>query len=698
MRTEHLLLEIGCEDLPAWSGDHFISRFMPLFIDGLKQHKLDVREIMFFFTPRRFVLLAKDIPVHTPEEEKEVIGPRYESAFDSSGMPTPAAIGFAKAQGVPLSALKVKQTNKKKFVYVSKRIPSVSSIRIFSEIVPSILRKIDIPRGMRWDQSNEIFYRPVRWILAVFGDSIVPVEFGGVKSSRYTFGHRLLSPGRIRIQNWKNYFDMIEKAFVIPDGKVRQAYIVELAKKQLRKNETFDRSVAEGLSNLVEYPCVIRCRFPELKYSLPDDVLRVLVEKAKGIPIFSEGHIQREFFVVSDGNSGNSIITNYENLLKTRILDAQFFYDSDLSRPFCEFRKKLEKIVFHQRWGSISDRIDRLGKIAAIFSDVFGLTDEEKNILTRAAELSKYDMASEMVKEFPDLQGTMGAMYASFSGEPREVCRAIAEHALPRFSGDSLPESTSGILLGIIDRIDYLCCFISAGVDVSGSEDPYGLRRISTGLFHLIYKSGYEFDYKDVVEKILVVYEFSPSEQELAENKIKDFLMQRFESCLETEGFPKGLRASILKVEQMNFLRVRSKLDALRNFIRETSDASTVLIPVSRVVNILKQAKERNINISGFRKQLLREDGEIELATVAETYLSRLEGLLEKKDFREFLRVLGELKLPIDRFFDRVLVMCPEEDLRNNRLALLKKFNDVFLKFADFSFIREEDIKNAGEN
>ncbi|HPP66417.1 MAG TPA: glycine--tRNA ligase subunit beta, partial [bacterium] len=558
--------------------------------------------------------------------------------------------------------------------------------------------KTDIPRGMRWNQSNEIFYRPVRWILALFGNNVVPVEFGGIKASHYTFGHRFLYPKKISVRNWKDYFDRIEKAFVIPDEQIRQTFIIKLINKSLKENEIFNKTVAENLANLVEYPCVIRCHFPDLQYNLPQDVLKIIIEKARCIPIFCQGRIQPEFFVVSDGNSGADISKNYENLLRTRILDAQFFYDSDLSLPFYQFKEKLEKIIFHPRWGSIADRVDRLVKIASIVSDIFNLTDEEKNIFIRAAELSKYDIASEMVKEFPDLQGTMGAIYADISGESRQVCTAIAQHILPRFYNDSMPEDKCAILLGIIDRIDYLCCFVSIDTDVSGSQDPYGLRRISTTLFQLIYKSAIDYDYAKIIDKIFVVYGFSPSELEMAKNKIKNFLLQRFEAHLEAKSVPKGLRTAVLTIEKMRFLRARYKLDAFKDFIRETSNVDTILIPVTRVANILKQAKEKNIHIDAFKKELLQQDEEIKLASIAEIYLARLNELLGKNNFKEFLCLLAELKQPIDAFFDKILVMCPEEDLRNNRLALLKMFNDVFLRFADFSFIREEDIKNAMEN
>lgn len=698
MKTKNLLIEIGCEDIPSWAGEHFISRFKPYFLNELNKYKIEAREIMFFFTPRRLVLLFKDLPVKVPPEKKEIIGPRYDIAFDEKHQPTQAAIGFAKAQNISVSSLKIREINGKKVVYAVKTIPGISTESIISNIIPSILRKIDIPRGMKWNEYKDVFYRPVRWILTLFGDSVVRLEFAGIKSSRYTYGHRLLSPRKIKISNWKEYFDKIQKASVILGEDLRENFIFGLVEKSIKKGEYIEKAVLKKLVNLVEYPCLIRCNLPSVGYNIPEEVIKVLIEKAKGIPIFCNGHLTKEFFVVTDGNSSENIRKNYENLLKTRIFDAQFFLSSDMSVSFEEFKKRLDNIVFHQKWGSVSQRVERLKALSDNVSDLLGFEKSKKDILIRAAQLCKYDLASEMVREFPELHGTMGAIYARYAGESEDVCNVISQYKYPVYPGDILPDIECAILLGILDRLDFICGFIAAGVDVSSSEDPYGLRRTASGLFSLVNKIGYELEYDKLVKMVLHYYKIDKDEIDRINTSINEFLMQRFESFLESEGFPKGLRTSILVIDNMNLVRIYKKLDTLRTFIKDTRDAEIIIIPVSRVANILKQAKEKNITIPQFNEGLLKEEVEKNLASLYKIFSKKFEEKLVNKDYSGALMVLSELKKPIDDFFDNVLVMCPEENLRGNRLALLKQFNDIFLQFADFSYIREEDIKNVTRN
>lgn len=698
METGRVLIEIGCEDLPSWSGEHFSRRFIPLLSEELKSRSLNPEEIMLFFTPRRIVIFIKNIPVEIPPQQKEITGPRYENAFDEKGNPSPAAKGFAKAHNVSVSSLKIKEANGKKVVYIIKKIPGIPSIKVISEIIPSLLRKLDIPRGMKWNDSGEVFYRPVRWILALFDSRCIPFTFGGIKSSKYTFGHRVLHPEKLKIKNWKDYFDRIQKGYVIVDQQVRSRFILDTIKTLLKSDETIDGTDIEEIANLVEYPRVIRCNFPDINYTVPEMVLQVLIKKAKGIPIVKDGKLQKEFFVISDGNTSEMIRKNYENLLKTRILDAQFFFDSDISVSLNEFKRKLDGIVFHQKWGSVAKRVERLRNVSDEISSILSLDEKNRETLLKAIELFKLDLASEMVREFPELHGIMGAIYAKNAGESDELCQVIAQYSYPRYSGDRLPESICGMVLGIIDRIDYICAFISAGADVSGSEDPYGLRRITAGIFPLAYKLGIECDYQKIVKVILNSYQMQVEQSPVVEQKIVDFITQRFEAHLELDGFSRGLRMSVLVVDRMNFLRVRKKLEAMVDFIKKVSDADVIIIPVSRVANILKQAEEKKFRIEEFKNDLLEEDGEKALAEIYENFSKKVEHILEKGNYGEFLNTLSELKKPIDDFFDNVLVMCPDERLRTNRLALLKKFNDTFLKFADFSYIREEDIKNARKN
>ncbi|MCM8815879.1 MAG: glycine--tRNA ligase subunit beta, partial [Candidatus Omnitrophica bacterium] len=331
-------------------------------------------------------------------------------------------------------------------------------------------------------------------------------------------------------------------------------------------------------------------------------------------------------------------------------------------------------------------------------ADMLGFGSDLKDTLLRAARLCKNDLASEMVREYPQLHGIMGAIYARHFGESEEVCNAIAWYKYPVSPGDPLPENNCAVVLGILDRLDFICGFIAAGADVSGSEDPYGLKRATSGLFSLVLKLERELDYACVVKNVLQTYGMPEKDFLASEKTLREFLTQRFEAYLDAEGFPKGLRASVISVENLNFVRIRKKLESLRDFIKNTKDADVVLIPVIRITNILKQASEKGIVIPEFNTNLLMVNAEIALAELYAKFSKISEEALEKGNYSVFLTIVSELKKPVDEFFNNVLVMCPEEKLRDNRLALLKKFNDIFSKFADFSFIREEDLKNVGKD
>ncbi|MCM8765026.1 MAG: glycine--tRNA ligase subunit beta, partial [Candidatus Omnitrophica bacterium] len=576
--------------------------------------------------------------------------------------------------------------------------PGFSVFSVILEVFPCIMKKIEIPRGMRWNDSKDVFYRPVRWILALYGSRKIDIEFGGIKSSRYTFGHRVLCPKKIKISDWKDYFDKTQKAFVVLGEDLREKFILNLLDKNIEKGESFEKSAVANLANLIEYPSVVRCNFPDIEFTVPEEVLRVLIEKANGVPIFRDGHLEKQFFVVCDGNSSEIVRINYENLLRTRILDAQFFFDSDISITLDDMKRKLDRIVFHQRWGSVAKRVDRLRLLAVEISDTLGFNATSKNNLVRAAELCKHDLASEMVREFPDLHGTMGAIYARHFGESENVCDIISRYKYPVYPGDPLPENDCAVVLGIIDRLDLICGFIAAGVDVSGSEDPYGLRRTAGGLFSLVFRLAVELDYASFVGKVLEAYGIVGQDLELTKKNIIAFLIQRFEAYLDAEGFPKGLRTSVISIDGMNFVKTRKKLDSIRDFIINTKDADAILVPVTRVANILKQANEKRIIIPDFNATLLKETGEVALAEYYDRFSKMSEEALKNGNYSGFLGVISELKSPVDEFFSDVLVMCPQEQLRANRLSLLKKFNDIFMRFADFSFIREEDIKNVKKN
>lgn len=468
MNKQNLLLEIGCEDLPSWAGISFAGQFKNAFCRSLAVKKLACREPEIFYTPRRLVVLAKDIPEKTEPETKEISGPRLSDLKDEEGNFLQPVLSFARAHGVAPEKLSVRDTNGKKTVFLLKKIEQVPAAAILENTVNEILSGIKIPKAMKWDESGFRFYRPVRWVLCLLGNKTLSLKIGNIKSSNCSYGHRLLGKGKIRVKDWKDYFDRVQKGFVILDTEVRKRFIAEQAVKKLNEDESVDTSLYGELANLVEYPALLRCKLPGDVFGLPEEVLKILIQKAEGLPVFKNGKLCSEFLVVTDGIENSVCTGNYERLIKTRIMDAAFFYKNDLSKSLEDLTEKTKKILFHPAWGSLYQRTERLCRISKQFAVSMGLDETAAGNLFRAAYLCKADTASEMVREFPELQSVMGKIYAEKRGENGTVCTAIADHLKPAFSGDSLPVSKEGTHLAVIDKTEYIAAFITAGAEIWG--------------------------------------------------------------------------------------------------------------------------------------------------------------------------------------------------------------------------------------
>jgi glycyl-tRNA synthetase beta chain len=693
MDTKNLLIEIGCEDLPSWTGESFACQFKNSFLSFIENKNLKVDDLNIFWTPRRILIFAKGITEKIPSEKKEVAGPRLNTVKDEKGQYHPAVIKFAQANNISLEKLKVKKIGDKEVVYFLKNIKSVYVKNIIGQAVIDIIKNLNIPRSMKWDDSELRFYRPIRWVLALWNDKKISMQIGNIKSSNFTFGHRLLSQGKIYISDWKDYFDAIQKNFVVIDKNIRKKFISGLVQEKIQPEENVDETLFENLSGIVEYPVIIRCKFPIDIPEIPDEILKIIIEKAEGIPLYKNEKLCSEFLIVSDGIDNADCIRNYERLIKDRIMDAVFFYNNDMHKNIDTFIEMTKNILFHPHWGSLYQRTERLVDISRKISILLNMDENISRNFYRAAQLSKFDMASSMAREYPQLSGTMGKIYSKKFGENDVVCQAIEDHLKPKFPGDSFPVTYEGSILAMADRIEYLCSFISLNTGISGSQDPYGLRRIVNSLFDIIWNKKYNIDLAPFIQQ--VVNCFNPDDSGEVEKKIKDFIIQRLESQLGFEGIPKGIRSSIISVENLNIYRIRKKIDSFSYFIGKIKESENIFVPFSRISNILKQAQSQGIINLKFDENLLVEKEEKILFETFKKNKDNIYQLIEKEEYILFLNDLLDFKKPVDDFFDKVLVMCPEENIKNNRLALLEKWNNLFMLFADFSFIREEDIKNA---
>jgi len=686
VNRKDFLIEIGCEDLPEWVESWIEKEFLPAFVKSLEEKKLSYSEVKYFFTPRRIIIYVINLQDRQPDKTVEIFGPPVSVGIDKDGKFTQAAIKFANAHGFQVDKLKIKERKGEKVLCVIKKEKGLPAEKVLPEIFKDIFKKIEIPRGMVWDESKFKFIRPVRWLLSLFDGKVVRIEIGNVKSKRISFGHRVLKPESFSVSDIKDYFDKVTKNFVIFDHNVRREFLKKLIEKELPSDTFINDEDISRISRLVEYPVVTKGKIPEKYMELPYEVVKVVIEKLKGIPIYLKNGkgIYPEFFLVFDGAGNEEIKRNYESVLASKLEDASFFLSEDLKKPFSQYSEDLKKISYLLKWGTLYDRVSRLRKICSFLCDILNLPCER--ILT-AVNISKNDLATGMVSEFPELQGVIGRIYAEKEGYDRVIARSIEEQYSPKFYGDKIPESIEGCILSLTDRIEMLAGFFLEGVEISGSGDPFGLKRITNGFIQIIWEKKLKIPLEELVNETVKTFpcEFRKDVGE----KILNFIYQRVENLLAGEGISPGFIKSVMSREK-DIVEIREKVYTLREFLKNVS--SDVLTPFIRISNILKQAEKLSIDIPEFSPSLLVEESEKKLYKFYKEKENLMKEIYERKDYISFLKTMLEWKEPVDRLFDDVLVMCDDEKLRGNRLSLLKKINEIFLLFADFSYIRKEEI------
>ena len=688
----HFIIEIGCEDLPDWTGEYLKEKFLPVFTSSLKDNRIEFETINFYYTGRRLIFIGKNVSPFQKDIIKEISGPSAEIGIDKDGKYTLPAVKFAESQKVKVNDLKIKEKKGRKVLVAIKKEKGDETYKIIPNVFLESLKKVEIPKSMKWDDEEVKFIRPIRWIFALFDNKIIPLKYGKIKSNKFTYGHRVLSPERIKIEDVKEYPDKLLKNFVIFDQNIREKFIEEKLKKLIGNGYRFNRDILKKVSNMIEYP-VLKKGIISRKYSdIPDRVKEVVIIKLKCIPLFlRDGRLHNEFVIVLDGVEKGEIKNNYESVVVNKLEDAKFFIQTDTKRPLSSYLEDLKKIVFHPKWGSIYQRVERLVEIFNGIKDELNLGDKEMKNVIEILHLCKNDLATLMVSEFPELQGVIGRIYAEKEGYPEVIYLSIQQHYLPKFTGDKIPDFKEGCIVSILDRLEALTGFIIEGVEISGSGDPYGLKKMANGIVEIIWKKEVDFPLKNAIKKILSVFN-SFSEENF--NKIFNFFLQRVDNLLAGENIIPGIRKAVISVEKENFLKLRKKIDALKEFLK-TGKGIDLFIPFVRVANILKQAKEKGIDSGDFKEELLVEKCEKELYKFYLREKEKLHNLNKENDYFKFLNALTDWRKPIDDFFDEVLVMDPDENLKKNRLSLLNKINGIFKLFADFSYLSLKEIENA---
>jgi len=678
------LLEIGTEDLPARFIKPALNQLSENTLKILGEHYISCSGTKVYGTPRRLAVIADGIPEMQKDRIKEIFGPSVKVAYDSEGKPTNAAIGFAKSQGISAEKLIIKKKDKGEYVVAvidEKGVP-------VREIIPDILRKIVLsmhfPKSMRWGDGSIRFARPIRWLLALFDNEAVKFEIEGIKSSNLTKGHRFLSPAAFQIKEISGYRKLLANNYVIVDIEERKKIISEKMSKMLAEiNEkpVEDEELLDTVANLVEYPVPVAGNFSSEYLRLPGELLiTVMKGHQKYFAVQdNKGNITNKFIIVSNTTEDNSEVVKAgaERVIRARFEDARFYYEEDIKKPLYERIEELKKVTFQEELGSLYEKTERMTVLAEFLAD--RLLPEIKDSIIRAAKLSKTDLITGVVREFPELQGIMGRYYAIENGEPIQVAEAIKEHYQPLHSGGTLPSSDAGALLSIADKMDNIAAFFSIGLIPTGSEDPFALRRQAIGIISILFDKGYEITLRELVNKALMNVAKSDALDEI-EAKILQFFAGRIETILSDYGYPYDVIQAILPFSADIYLKeLIQRLEALKKY-KEHESYCDFLTAIKRVYNIIPQTALPEIDNSIFEEKY-----EIDLKEKLDSINEELSRMMGKSEYYEAFLLLSSITNVINNFFDNVLVMDKREHIKLNRLALLKSIREVSVRLADFS-------------
>ncbi len=710
-QTTELLFEIGAEEIPASYVPPVLEQLSEIASDSLTEHRIPFGNIQTFGTPRRITLSIKDINRLQEIQETEVVGPPQTIAYDDNGEPTKAAIGFAKTQGVEISDLRIVETERGEYIAVSKRDEGIPTLELLKTLIPEWIEALRFPKTMRWEtgeteaQSRIRFARPIRWIVALLGTEIVSCSYGTVNAGRITYGHRSLHPDPITLlsADMENYIQKLQNAGVIVCPTERRDTI-EKQVRTILKNESclpkLDEELLDAVNYLVENPQPIVGNFSESHLEIPSEVLITAMKKhQRYFPMWkSETELAPKFITISNGTDGNidGVRHGNERVLHARLNDAEFFYREDQKSRLADKVERLGTVVFHAKLGSLLDKANRLKALVTFIGKELKLAETDAQHVKRAAWLCKADLTTQMIIEFPSLQGITGSYYAKNSGEPEPVAAAIAEHYQPLGAETPLPATEIGSVLAIADKIDTIVGYFGIEERPTGSQDPYSLRRHALGTIRILQETELPLSLNAVIEKAISLYEIGLVED--TKQSVLTFIKERLRGILLMQEYAPDTADAVLAVWDVDIVDILKRASALDEF-RLTSNFEKVYNALNRVLRILPDDEEEDLddifnNLNQLNSGNDREtidtslfigEAEKELYTrIKETENAIMISRLERA-YPKLLKQLAGLQPEIDKFFDDVLVMAEDDDLRRNRLALLKLIAEPVYAVADLT-------------
>ncbi|MBM6774111.1 glycine--tRNA ligase subunit beta [Olsenella profusa] len=688
--TRDFLLEIGCEEMPSAPLMNAVKQLGPLVTRGLDEAGLSYGAARVISTPRRLAVIVEGVACQTEEIHEVRRGPAAQIAFDESGAPTKAAEGFARKFGATAADL-VRRVDDdgREYVFAERNVPSAPAMPILSALCERVIGSLEWPnyRSQRWGSEHQTFVRPIRWICALLGSEVVPVRYADVTSGNTTRGHRVLGPGEHVVAEPAAYESVLESAGVLSEERRRTAIAEGIAAVEAARGGAHvdtPRKVLDEVVNLCEWPTVLVGTFDEEFLEVPHEIIcESMLSNQRYFPIYdADGNLTREFVVVSNTRPRNSarVIDGNERVVRARLDDAKFFYEEDLKRPLEDYLPRLGEVTFQEKLGTMLQKAERMERLAPEVSRrSLALDDEHVAMAGRAARLAKADLVTQAVVEFTSQQGVMGGYYAAAAGEPAEVCEAIRDQYRPRFAGDDAPSGPVGVAVAVSDKLDTICGMFAIDQPPTGSSDPFAVRRSAIGVIAMLRHAPADA-LDELVSASLDAYAAQglSFDREKTVEGVRAFFLGRLGSIARDEGVSPDTVEAVSSVGVIDPAEFLARAHALEDARRE--DRSTF--------EDLAQAYARAAHLADASLGTAVDEaplGEAERALLAacDAGSRRVSEALDARDFPGALSALAELKGPIDRFFDDVLVMDEDTAVRENRLRLLNRFVEVFVGVAD---------------
>jgi glycyl-tRNA synthetase beta chain len=676
-----LLVEIGCEDLPA----RYVLPLAEALTRGIEQglQKRGVAAVVAhaFATPRRIAARVEHVPLRQADQAVERKGPKLAAAL-KDGAPTPAGLGFAKSCGVEFSAL-AQEDGQLVFRSVQKGRPTAELI---PEIFEETLKAMDelVPKRMRWGEGTETFVRPVQWLVALLGGSVIPLRRFGLKAGNATYGHRFHAPKAIVLKAPAEYEKKLLGAKVAPDSRQREAQIrklVEIEAAKLGGKARITDALLAEVAALVEWPAVVSGSMDQRFMALPAEVIIATIEhNQRYFPVFArDGGLLPLFIAIANIQSKDvkQVVAGNERVVRPRLTDALFFWEQDRKRKLGDFAPELDRVTFQKDLGSVGDKARRVTRLA---SRIAGLLQQDAAVVERAAQLAKADLVTRMVYEFPELQGVMGGHYARASGESDAVAQAIHEQYQPAQSGTAIPASAAGRVLALSDKLDTLAGIFAIGARPTASKDPFALRRAALGALRICIEAKLPLDLRALLKGALEAQPAGKRDERML-GELWEFALERLRGLLAEQQVPVEVFNAVAATGVANPADFKARVEAVVAFTG-MKEAAQLAAAHKRIRNILKQAGEGDIEV---KPDAFRESQEKDLYQALTRLDGKVHGAAAKADYTGGLKALAQLQQPVDAFFDKVMVMAPEEDLRANRVALLRRLDQLCRSIADIS-------------